>query len=102
MQIAGSDGFNSPKTGRQPDAGHSMCALDAGRCDESGCSKSLTPGSALNPSRIIGQLADDCVRRTLTLTQINSFISTSIYFLIPPLGLESIHARFSPSPYLIP
>ena len=50
----------------------------------------------------IGQLLNDYVRRALTLTQINSSISTSIYFSVPTLSLESIHARFSPSPDLIP
>jgi hypothetical protein len=47
-----------------------------------------------------GQLLNDCVRRALTLTQINSSISTSLYFAL--FSLESIHARFSPSSHLIP
>ena len=47
-----------------------------------------------------GQLLNDCVRRALTLTQINSSISTSLYFAL--FSLESIHARFSPNSHLIP
>ena len=47
-----------------------------------------------------GQLLNDCVRRALTSTQINSSISTSLYFVL--FSLESIHARFSPSSHLIP
>jgi len=75
----------------------------------------------------IGQLLNDGVRRALMLTQINSAVSTSIYFvqnvissvcfdvtltrgllvvgtelLCPPPNLERIDARFSPSAYLIP
>jgi hypothetical protein len=50
--------------------------------------------------RSAGQLLNDCVRRALTLTQINSSISTSLYFTL--FSLESIHARFSPSSHLIP
>ena len=65
----------------------------------------MTRGSPVRKSRPrstsnAGQLLNDCVRRALTLTQINSSISTSLYFAL--FSLESIHARFSPNSHLIP
>ena len=48
-----------------------------------------------------GQLLNDCVRRALTLTQINS-LSQPAYTFYALFSLESIHARFFPSSHLIP